>query len=142
MPVEDYLSAVEAHGSPAFTPAELQALEVPFRTTADSSLINASGIVLSGTPAAFTEPACRKTTPAAGSLDLRPDTWTIENLGETELAVSLARLGEPPGILIGAVLPKSTAGLELPAGNVDEPWEVSFGGEGPVRICSDAESGP
>ncbi len=129
----EYLSAVEAHGSPAFTPTELQDQEPPFRTTADSSLISSSGIALSGTPAVFTDPSCRKTTPAAGSLSRPPGTWTVENLGETELAVSLARLGAPPGILIGAVLPKSTAGMELPAGSLENPWAVSFGGEGQAR---------
>ena len=40
------------------------------------------------------------------------------------------------GIVVGSVLPRATARLELSAGSVDAPWVASFAGQGPLRVCT------
>ena len=138
IPFDDYMRAVEAHGSPAYSPAELSALDLPFRYTADSALIGALKIEVSGMPPVFRAPKCMK--PAISKpLARKPGKYSVANFGGSDLSLGLSRFGDPPGLAIGAVLPDATAGLELPAGNLDIPWVLSFGGEGPVRICSSSK---
>ena len=135
VPVQDYLAAVEAHGSPAVRLAELRSFDPPFRTTADAAMIEASGIMLTGAPPVFAEPACRKTSKKR-KLELAPGPWYVENRGSTDLALSLARISDTPAIGIGAVLPRATAGMELPAGGLKEAWILSFSGDGPAKVCT------
>jgi hypothetical protein len=138
VPADDYLAAVEAHGSPAFTESELADQEPSLKLTADASLFSVAGVELSGTPP-DTEGASCRTVPVSDALELRGGTFAIENAGASELAVNLARVADPPGTLIGSVLPNATAGLRLPQGASETPWVLSFAGEGPVAVC---RSGP
>jgi uncharacterized membrane protein len=140
VPASDYLKAVETHGSPAFSPAELRGLDLPFRLTADAALVDAAGIALSGTPPAFTRATCRR--PRIGPpLTLAPGSYAVVNDSRTELALSLSRFADPPGTAVGAVLPKATAGLELPEGSLTDPWLLSFAGTGPVLVCPGSQPG-
>lgn len=134
VPVEDYLAAVAAHGSPAFSEVELRGQEPPFRLTADASLIDATGVEVTGNPPSFANPLCRNTV-VSRTLELKPDGYSVVNLGQSELALSVARFSDPPGILLGSVLPDATAGLTLPRGSSRVPWTMSFAGSGPVRVC-------
>jgi hypothetical protein len=135
LPVSDYLRAVAAHGSPAFSPNELRGLDPPFRLTADAALIDAAGVELSGTPPSLTAPVCRKTIPGA-VIEVPPGTYSVSNNGGSDMAVNLAMVSDPPGIVIGSVLPRATAGLVLPKGSLRDPWKMSFAGSGSVRVCS------
>ena len=134
VPASEYLKAVEAHGSPAFPPAELRNLDPSFRLTADAALVGAAGIAVSGTPPSFNRASCRKARVGA-PLELEPGSYAVVNDASTELALSVARFADPPGTAIGAILPEATAGLELPAGSLPDPWLLSFAGTGPVLVC-------
>lgn len=134
VPVSDYMRAVEAHGSPAFSAAEIRGLDPPFRLTADAALVGAAGTAVSGTPPAFSRTGCRKAR-IGTPLKLDPGAYAVVNNARTELALSLARFAEPPGLAIGAILPKATAGLELPEGSLTNPWLLSFAGTGPALVC-------
>ncbi len=135
VPVEDYLQAVEAHGSPAFSEGELRGMGPPFRLTADASLISSSNIAITGDPPTFADLTCRALQPSQ-TLKLGPGSYSVANLGLTDLAVSAAQFSDPPGILIGSVLPNATAGLSLPDGSSTSRWTLSFAGKGPLRICT------
>lgn len=130
---DQYLTAVEDFGSPAFSLEEMQAREAPFRATADASLIDASGIVLNGSPPAASRP-CRPLA-VGGTLAVDPGSYVLFNLGSGDMSVNLTRFGDQPGSAIGAILGDARAGLELPAGNVDLPWTISVFGEGPAKVC-------
>ncbi|MCB0871465.1 MAG: hypothetical protein KDB52_11585 [Solirubrobacterales bacterium] len=136
LPGDQYMRAVEAHGSPAYSQEELASMDPAFRGTADSALIGALGIEVSGAPPAFDSPQCRRVN-VKRSLALEPGTYSVKNRGETDLYFGLARLGDPPGLPIGGALPGATVGLGLPAGSLDAPWVLSFSGTGPAQICSD-----
>jgi hypothetical protein len=132
---EQYLSAVEAHGSPAYSEPELRGEDQTVRLTADASLIGSAGVALTGTPPQSDPSTCR-TVGVGEPVELAGGSFLIENAGTTDLSVSAARTADPPGTLIGSVLPSAAAGLRLPAGSSSSPWVLSFAGEGPVGICS------
>lgn len=134
VPAGTYLEAVDHFGSPAFTIAEVRKLDSPFRVTADASLAGALGVELNGAPPPVRPATCR-TISVGVPVVLPPGSYVVENLGETELGVNLARLSDPPGILIGSILPLAAAGLDLPAGGIDRPWNLGFSGEVPGRLC-------
>lgn len=134
MPAESYFRAVDDHGSPAFSAIGIRGEDQTLRLTADAGLIEATGVGITGTPAPVASSTCRKL--AVGrTLDLSPGSYVVINSGTTELSVNLARLSDPPGILVGAILPGSRAGLDLPKGALDDPWTISFAGEGPAGVC-------
>lgn len=137
VPAEDYFAAVEAFGSPAFSEAELQGQDASLRLTADASLISASGVELSGTPPVFGNTICR-TADSTQSIKVAGGRFLLENRGASELIVNVARVADPPGTWIGSVIADASAGLRLPVGSSSLPWVVSFGGTGPVGLCSKA----
>ena len=58
----------------------------------------------------------------------------IVNPSGTELSVSVSLYSDPPGIPVGAVLPRSVAGLDLPQAG-DGSWKLTLFGQSPV-LCS------
>jgi hypothetical protein len=134
VPIGDYRSAIDQFGSPAYSEQEMLAMDQPFRASADSALIDASGIALNGSPPAYAPRTCRTVT-VGESLEVKPGSMVVVNLGASDLGVNLARVGDQPGLPIGSVLGGTAAGLDLPAGSLDIPWTVSVTGEGPGRVC-------
>lgn len=133
VPINDYLNAVDDFGSPGYSKEDIPSLDSSLRYYADGALINASGITLTATTPESTSQVCTPI-PANGVVDAKPGSYAIVNLGDTDLGVSLARFGESPGAQVGAVLARSRAGLELPAGSLTEPWKLTISG-GPARAC-------
>ncbi len=132
--VGDYLDASERYGSPALNRSEISALEPAELTWVDGGFINASGAGLDADPPASKPSTCRPA--AAAPIELKPGRYRVENETKGEVTVLVARLGPTPGTNIGAVLPGSAAGLNLPAGELAEPWQVSFEpGAGRIRLC-------
>ena len=132
--VGDYLDASERYGSPALNRSEISALEPAELTWVDGGFINASGAGLDADPPASKPSTCRPA--AAAPIELKPGRYRVENETKGEVTVLVARLGPTPGTNTGAVLPGSAAGLNLPAGELAEPWQVSFEpGAGRIRLC-------
>ena len=132
--VGDYLDASERYGSPALNRSEISALEPAELTWVDGWFINASGAGLDADPPASKPSTCRPA--AAAPIELKPGRYRVENETKGEVTVLVARLGPTPGTNIGAVLPSSAAGLNLPAGELTEPWRVFFEpGSGRIRLC-------
>jgi hypothetical protein len=132
--VGDYLDASERYGSPALNRSEISALEPAELTWVDGGFINASGAGLDADPPASKPSTCRPA--AAAPIELKPGRYRVENETKGEVTVLVARLGPTPGTNIGAVLPSSAAGLNLPAGELTEPWRVFFEpGSGRIRLC-------
>ena len=132
--VGHYLDVSERYGSPALNRSEISALEPAELTWVDGGFINASGAGLDADPPASKPSTCRPA--AAAPIELKPGRYRVENETKGEVTVLVARLGPTPGTNTGAVLPGSAAGLTLPAGDLTEPWRVSFEpGSGRIRLC-------
>jgi len=135
VPLRQYSEAVARYDSPSFERSELVKLNPTELTWLDQGLIAATGAGLDANPPAVNPATCRKIVPAQ-AVELRPGRYRIENRTSFEASVQAARLGSTPGNSIGAVLPGSAAGLTLPAGELTEPWRVSFDPvSGRVRLC-------
>ena len=63
------------------------------------------------------------------------DPVRIVNRENAVLAVSVSRFGDPPGIPIGSIYPRSRAWLTLPLDGSSLPWQVTLGGRGTIRVC-------
>ena len=132
--VGHYMDVSERYGSPALNRSEISALEPAELTWVDGGFINASGAGLDADPPASKPSTCRPA--AAAPIELKPGRYRVENETKGEVTVLVARLGPTPGTNTGAVLPGSAAGLNLPAGELAEPWQVSFEpGAGRIRLC-------
>ena len=132
--VGHYLDVSERYGSPALNRSEISALEPAELSWIDGGLINASGIGLDADPLGSKSSTCRPA--ATAPIESKPGRYLVENRTRGEVTVLVARLGPTPGTNIGTVLPGSAAGLNLPAGELAEPWQVSFEpGAGRIRLC-------
>lgn len=135
VPLRQYSDAVERYDSPSFERSELVRLNQNELTWLDQGLIAATGAGLDADPPDVAQASCRKVLPAR-AVELRPGRYRIENRTSLETTVLTARLSSTPANSIGAVLPDSVAGLTLPAGELSEPWLVSFEpGSGRIRLC-------
>lgn len=113
------------YGSPALERSEVATLEERELYWLDTGLITGIGVGLDAEPPDPPPSTCRRGgngTP----IEIEPGRYRVENASDGEVTVLVARLGPTPGIGIGATLPGSAAGLDLPAGAVNEPWQVSF----------------
>jgi hypothetical protein len=134
-----YFSAVDAFGSPAFTPAELAVAPEPARESADRVFAAALGVELG--PATSPVPA------ESGCSDFR--------LGDVARPVPLPAGGATiamttPGTATVALRRYSTDAFPVALGSVDrgtpgsiaidadastQPWELGLSGSGSVRVC-------
>lgn len=130
-----YLETAAEHGSPAFDRTDFESLGQNELYWLDTGLIVGSGIRLDAEPPNPNPSNC--TAVRKGRMILtRFGRYRIENRTREEVTIFTARLGPLPGTSIGAVLPDSVAGLTLPAGELTEPWLVSFEpGSGRIRLC-------
>ena len=123
------------YGSPALEVSELAGLESRELYWLDTGLITGTGVGLDAEPPDPPASTCRGSN-AGAPIEARPGRYRVENASDGEVTVLVARLGPPPGTAIGATLPNSAAGLNLPAGDVVESWQVSFEPDSPsVAIC-------
>ena len=133
MPVGDYLRATGDFGSPGTPEIELATGDAGIRAAADSTPIGALGIELTGRlPGRHV--VCRKLKAGGRAVRVgrRPD---VINRGSEELVVALSRFSDPPGIEVGAVLPKGTAGVDLPPDESGRPWRLAVTRGGPAEVC-------
>ena len=126
-----YRRALDDGRSIGFSESELASKSEAMRQTADAALLSALG----ARPKPADRPdGCR---PLAGSgpLEIAPGTTVfVENRG-APAKVLLRRFAERPRD-VGALLPRATAAIELPADNSRRPWIMTFDGNGPLVPCS------
>jgi hypothetical protein len=117
-PAREYLDAVRAFGSPAYSPAELAARPPATRAVADSTLAQAMGVkVRANRPTSPTGPPPRVDTEPQGTsriagrcLHLRP------NAGASAFAPAPSLFPPPP--ISGSASPPALAEVTLPPGGV------------------------
>jgi hypothetical protein len=133
-----YLSAVDAFGSPAYTPAELAASAEDAREAADKVFAAALELRLRPADAGAAsdrcsrlslgrEPATVEVGPGGASFDLAP--------GST-LQVQLRRYAsERFPVRVGRLRGSGAATLAIPPDRSSEPWELGLSGSGGVSVC-------
>ncbi|MGA7435262.1 MAG: hypothetical protein WBW44_06520 [Solirubrobacterales bacterium] len=133
VPMQVYLDATRDFGSPGTSEEELAESDSATRAAADSTLINALGIEPSGR-----EPLrhlkCQRLLPGETyeTFGRNPDVF---NRGDEDLGIGLSRFSDAPGLEVGAVLPKQSAGLILPDDESDRPWRIAITRGGPATVC-------
>ena len=130
-----FIEITDRYGSPAHGRSEVRSLAENELYWLDTGLIIGTGVGLDGDPPDPKSQACRSAI-EGGALVVEPGRYRLENGTSDQVTVRVARVGPASGEGIGAVLPDSAAGLDLPAGDLSEPWRVSFEPSSPqVRLC-------
>jgi hypothetical protein len=131
-----YFSAVDAYGSPAYTPAELAAAPEAAKVAADKVFGAALGVRLVSAPATKTG-HCVTARPRAqpvvtpvprGGLVLRS-----RRLG-TQLALRRYATASFP-VALGPLRPGRASQLEIPTDQPPQPWQLELSGGGAVSVC-------
>jgi hypothetical protein len=138
VPIERFLDEVASSGSPGYSADEISELDAPYRGLADQTLVDVEGLLLSGLRPGPPAGDCSQMLVGPGnpvSVNPSADPVRIVNRENSVLAVSLARFGEPPGVPIGSIYPRSRAWLTLPLDGSSLPWQVTLGGRGIIRTC-------
>ncbi len=133
-----YLSARDAYGSPAYSPAGIAAAPEVARVPADKVLASALGIAL--VPAPVAAPAarggCRRLTASAAA----PATMTLPAGGvalraDAPLQLALERFSASFPVAAGSLTPGHRQDLAIPADRSSRPWRLRLSGAGKAQIC-------
>ncbi len=140
-----YFQAVDNHGSPAFSEAELASRPADERAEADDVLVHAVGIELTPVPPArasarVARGGCDTVDPgigAAASATLRPGTYTLlARHGGTQ--IRLGRFADGTPLKLGNLRGRSGE-LAIPRDLSSRPWRLGVApGGGPVSVCDRA----
>jgi hypothetical protein len=137
---QSYLSAVEAHGSPAYTQQQLAEAPEVARAEADKTMAAALGLRLTREPASAAAIASRCERIALGAdpaiIELPPDGAVLRASPGSEAQVALRRYAsESLPVGLGTVSAGSAESLAVPADRSSEPWELGLTGSGKVAVC-------
>jgi hypothetical protein len=137
----DYLEMAAAHGSPAYTPAELLTAPRPGRRQADVVLAQALSVTTASRPGSHPGPAasCIAVAPGPGRPEIRlirPLTRIVVPPGEPA-AITLRRFAVPGEF---PVVPEPAPGgettfLRVPRDASARPWRLHVESTRPVRVC-------
>ena len=131
-----YFSAIDAHGSPAYTHAELATAPEPARVSADMVSAAALGIRLA--PGGEAEPGtCLPVEPrAAGATIAVPQQGVVLRASGPGTQVSLRRYasGSFP-VQLGTLPPGAPEALLIPTDRSSWPWMLRLSGGGRVIAC-------
>ena len=132
-----YLSAVDAYGSPAYTPAELVRSPETARVAADKGFGTALGVHLtpsSGAPAG----RCVAADPGSRPLLRRlPKRGLVMRAARPSTQVALRRYAlESFPVALGRLPPGQRTLLRVPPDRSPQPWELMLSGGGPVSVCA------
>jgi hypothetical protein len=149
-----YLSAADAYGSPADTPAELVAAPEPARVAADRVLARALGVSFepagrapppSGPPptvagptgvTARTESSCVVADAPGAILHLPPGGASVQAPPQAGVAVALRRFATGSYPVEAAPLGPGQVGFaRVPPDRSSQPWTLALRSRGPVRVC-------
>jgi len=137
-----YLSAVKAFGSPAYTPEELASASASSRQEADRVMGAMLGLALK--PGGAPHGSCRTiqaTSTGPAEVELTPGTAVLSASNETEAKVMLGRFSDGLPFDAGSLSPGSRASVTIPADRSDRPWRLGAHGRGPVTVCGENVQG-
>ena len=139
MDAGSYFSAVDAYGSPAYSPDELAAAPENARAAADQVFAAALGVALAPNAPRGAPGACMPVTLGAqpsvveleqGGALLRPDAGTSAGLRLRRYADESFPIDA--GTLHGA----REQWLRIPTDRSQEPWELALSGHGRIDVCA------
>jgi hypothetical protein len=140
--VGNYLDAVEEHGSPAYTPAELVTAPPLGRVQADIVLAQALPLSTEKLPGTDSRARGRCATvmgrrgPGAAEVRLRPGVTGIEVKPGPDAELSLRRFATAEHPVSTEPIPgDSTTLLRIPRDAVARPWFLRIEAAQPVRVC-------
>jgi len=139
-----YLARVAADGSPAFGESELLRQSELDREIADTTNAQALGIQLGPRSAVGPVVGCQTlqaTTAGLTPVTLLRGSFTLRNLGGSEVGVRLGRFSDDLPVDFGSLAPGSIASLAIPSDNSTRPWRLGLVGSDPVRLCTTAPGG-
>lgn len=138
----EYLEAVDAHGSPAYTPAELGRAPEPARLQADIVLAAALPIATETGVGGTSVGARCVTLPGGGAsryteVPLPPGTTTIAPAPgpSADLALRRFAVGEFP-VTLDAAPAGAVTRLRIPADDASRPWYLHVEAQQRVRVCT------
>jgi hypothetical protein len=136
----EYLQAVDEYGSPAYTPAELEAAPELGRRQADVVLAHALPLSAVVTPAGFDRaPRGRCVTVPGGGpeVKLAPGATRIELAPGSAAMLALRRFasGEYPVRAVKAAPGDSTTLLRIPRDTAPQPWYLHVDATQIARVC-------
>jgi hypothetical protein len=142
---EDYFSAVDAFGSPAFSEAELASSSESDRLVADRELASLLAIRLAAPPpqGAAGAGACRAapgSTTGRASIPLAPADYIL-SARRAPVSLYLKRFAVQPPVSLGTLAPGRIAGLRIPRDGSTRPWRLAVVGSGPVIACARRSTG-
>lgn len=134
-----YFSAVDAFGSPAFTPQELAAAPEVARGDADRVFAAALGVGLIPSDASVAAgPGCQELTLERGPqpVPLPANAATVAMASPGTATVTLRRYAsETFPVALGTVTRETPAAVAIERDASTEPWELGLSGTGTVRVC-------
>ena len=142
-----YFSAIDAHGSPAYSEAELAASSEQARSGADQILAEALEIGLDPVQASGAGGPARCRIIAAGAgppLRLGPGELILQTRSATSPRVRLGRFSDALPVDLGE-MPARAGAITIPADRSRRRWRLGVSGPGALRVCgsgwADAASG-
>lgn len=136
VPIEagPYLSARDAYGSPAYSPAEIVAAPEVARIPADKVLAAALGVGLSPATAGGSE--CRRVTAteaAPATLTLPAGGAALRSSAPLQLALERFSAGFP--VALGELPSGGWQELAIPSDRSRRPWRLRLTGAGTAQVC-------
>lgn len=137
VPAVRYLDAAHAHGSPAYSEAELIGRPEPKRAAADLTMAQALGLALV-TPHAE-DARCQSLAASAGGetgLTLLHGGFSLEDQSGEPVEVVLRRFAEDGfSVSLGLLESGQKTALTIPPDASEKPWQLGLQGSGQVRLC-------
>jgi hypothetical protein len=130
-----YLSAIDAYGSPAYTPTQLATAPEPARVAAD--MVSAAALGVRLTPDGQAEPGtCLPLDPRAAPTFAVPPQGIVLTASGSGTQVSLRRYasGSFP-VALGTLAPGAAELLRIPTDRSPKPWTAQLSGGGRVTAC-------
>ncbi len=131
-----YFSAIDAYGSPAYEPQELQSAPEDAREAADS--VFAAALRIGAKPvSAPGDEGCRPVDLGAGPsvADLGAGAVTVK-AGEGALDLRLRRYATDAfGVSLGSVPAGRSVRVEIPMDASAQPWQLQVSGSGTATLC-------
>lgn len=137
-----YLSAVDAFGSPAYSPAELANAPEAGRVAADKVSATALGIALQPTAAGQARCLVVHLASGTGEAIVPADGFVLRARG-AGVHASLRRYASPPSPIDLGTLPAGRPELlRIPADRSSQPWRLQVTGKGPLAVCRPGSPAP
>lgn len=130
-----YFSAVDAYGSPAYTPAELASASESARVAADRVFASALGVGLRPGPEGRPG-TCAELRPGVGPAIVQlPPEGVVLRAGLPGSRLSLRRYATSFPVSLGTLPPGRSEVLSIPPDRSARPWTLRIDGGGPVLAC-------